>query len=398
MSGLVLQGFQGVAGLIHNRGGHAGQARHLDAVAAAGRAALDFMQKDDVAPGLGGADVHIDGCMVRGRESGQLEVMRGKQGVGLGLVVQLAGNGRGQRQTVEGAGATAYFIHQHQRVGCGAVQDLRSFQHFQHEGGLGIGQIVSGADAGVDGVNRSETTSRSRHVAADAGQHHDDCDLAHIGRLAAHVGTGDDLHALLGTEPCVVGNESPGAGFIQAHLHHRMPAGLDLQAGLTRELRRTPVQCQGALAQRAQRVQRGQGTRQLRQARYEGLQLIEQFLKQILFPGQGALLRAQRLVFKGLQLGRDEAFCVLQRLAAPVVSGHLVKLTLRDLDEKAVHLVVLHAQIGNAGARLFTRLDVQQKGVGVALNRAQLIQFGVKPVGYDAAVAQQRGGFGIQCA
>ena len=82
-----------MAGLIHNRGGHAGQARHLDAVAAAGRAALDFMQEDDVAAGLGGADMHIDRRVVHGRKLGQLEVVRGKQGVGLSLVMQLAGNG-----------------------------------------------------------------------------------------------------------------------------------------------------------------------------------------------------------------------------------------------------------------------------------------------------------------
>ena len=278
------------------------------------------------------------------------------------------------------------------------MQDLRSFEHLQHEGGLRVGQIVGGADAGVDGVNRSEPASRCRHIAPYAGQQHHDRDLAHIGRLAAHIGAGDDLHALLGTQPCVVGNESTCAGFIQAHLHHRMPARFDFQAGLTGKLRRTPVQCQGALAQGAQRVQRGQGTRQLRQARYEDLQLIEQFLKQILFPGQGALLGAQGLVFKSFQLRCDEAFCVLQRLAAPVVGGHLVKLALCDLDEKAVHLVVLHAQIGNAGAGPFARLDVQQKGVGVALNRAQLIEFSVKPAGDHAAVAQQRGGFGVQCA
>ena len=177
-----------------------------------------------------------------------------------------------------------------------------------------------------------------------------------------------------------------------------MPARHDFQAGLAGELRRTPVQCQGAFAQSAQRVQRRQGTRQLRQSWHEDLQLIQQLLKQELFSCQGALLCAQRFVLKGFQLGRDEALCVLQGLAASVISGHLVKLALGDLDEEAVHLVVLNAQIGNARARFFTRLDVEQKGIGVALDGAQFIEIGVKSACDHTAIAQQRGWLRIECA
>ena len=43
-AGLLLQRVQRVAGLVQDSGGHAGQPRHLDAVAAAGRAGLQLMQ------------------------------------------------------------------------------------------------------------------------------------------------------------------------------------------------------------------------------------------------------------------------------------------------------------------------------------------------------------------
>jgi hypothetical protein len=49
--------------------------------------------------------------------------------------------------------------------------------------------------------------------------------LAHVGRLAAHVGAGDDLHALLRAQAGVVGDEAAAAGFGQARLDHRVAAG-----------------------------------------------------------------------------------------------------------------------------------------------------------------------------
>ena len=87
--------------------------------------------------------------------------------------------------------------------------------------------------------------------------------------------------------------------------------------------------------------------------------------------------RRQRLVLERLQLGRDEALGVLHRLAAPVVGRHLRRLALRDLDEEAVHAVVLDAQVRDAGARALARLELEQERVAVAADRAQLVELGV---------------------
>ena len=105
-------------------------------------------------------------------------------------------------------------------------------------------------------------------------------------------------------------------------------------------------------------------------------------------------MRTQRLVLKGFELWRDEALGVFERLAAPVVVGHLVDLALGDFDKEAVHPVVLHPQVGNAGAGFFAALQAQQKAVAVGLDGAQLVQLGVKAVGNHAAVAHQRGWLG----
>ncbi len=122
-----------------------------------------------------------------------------------------------------------------------------------------------------------------------------------------------------------------------------------------------------------------------------GLQVVEQALEQQFLAGQRAFLGAQRLVLEGLEFGRDEALGVLQCLAAPVVGRHLVGLALRDLDVEAMHLVELHAQIGDAGAGAFALFELEQEAVAVVLDRAQLVKFGVEAGGDDAAVAHQRG-------
>ena len=200
--------------------------------------------------------------------------MGGKQGVGLGAVVQLGGNAGGQRQAVKGGGAAPDLVHQHQRLRRGAVQNLRGLQHLQHEGGLRVGQVVGRADAGVDGVNRPQPAGAGRHMAADAGQQHDHRHLAHVGGFTAHIGAGDDLHALLGAQVRVIGNEAAPAGLGQPRLHHRVAPGGDVQAGLAHKLRCAPVQRQRAFGQGAQRVQRGQRAGQPGQRRHRRLQLV----------------------------------------------------------------------------------------------------------------------------
>ena len=165
------------------------------------------MQEHDVAARVGGAHMHVDSAVVRGRERGQLEVVRGKQGVGLCLVVQLRGNRRGQRQAVEGAGAAPDLVHQHQRLRRGAVQDLRRLQHLQHEGGLRVGQVVGGADAGVNAIDRSDDSLIGRDITTDVRQEGNQSNLTHIGGLTAHIRASDDEHTALFVQVEVIRNE-----------------------------------------------------------------------------------------------------------------------------------------------------------------------------------------------
>ena len=128
-----------------------------------------------------------------------------------------------------------------------------------------------------------------------------------------------------------------------------------------------------ALSQRGQYIglrQRGGDALELGQIRQ---QLLQQLFVEELFPRQGAILRRERFVLKRLQLGRDVALGVLERLAPTVVIGHLRGLAVGDFDVETVHAVVAHLQRGDA---------------------AQLIEIGIVATGDDATVAHHRRRFG----
>ena len=96
-------------------------------------------------------------------------------------------------------------------------------------------------------------------------------------------------------------HEGAAAGFGQARLHHRVAAGLDLDAGLG------GTNCGGTSSGAArarpgtQRVQRGQG----RASRVSGPtwgSAVQHLLVQPFLARQRALLRRQGLVLEGLEL------------------------------------------------------------------------------------------------
>ena len=83
--------------------------------------------------------------------------------------MQVRGNATGQCQAVKGGGAAANFVHEHQGVWRGTVQNLSGFGHLQHEGRLGIGQVIGGTDARVNGVNGTQPATAGGHMTANAG-------------------------------------------------------------------------------------------------------------------------------------------------------------------------------------------------------------------------------------
>jgi hypothetical protein len=145
---------------------HAGELRHLQAVAAdlagdSGALPIHRVQEHELIRSrvLGGIEVHVgDGPSTTSgsAHARELEVVRGEQREGACIGREPRGGRPGQRQPVEGAGAAADLVHQHQAALGGVVQDVRGLGHLDHEGGAAAGEVVRRADAREDAVERAQ--------------------------------------------------------------------------------------------------------------------------------------------------------------------------------------------------------------------------------------------------
>src|SRR6267154_2302941 len=101
-------------------------------------------------------------------------------------------------EAVEGGGAAADFVEQDQAGGRGVVENSGDFGHFDQESGAAASEIVAGADAGEDAVDDGQLGLACGNKAADLRHQDDERGLAQVGRLAAHVGSGDKQKLLAG--------------------------------------------------------------------------------------------------------------------------------------------------------------------------------------------------------
>ena len=337
---------------------------------------------------FGGIQMHIRAGINFCGECGKFKVVRGEQREGAHFGGQVAGHGPGERQAIEGAGAAADLIHQYEAALGGVVQDVGGFGHLHHKRRAATGQIIAGANAGVDAIERADGGLRSRYVAADVRQHRNQRDLAHVGGFAAHVGAGDDKHAPAGVQLQIVGYE----GRLAETLDHRVACAAQPQHRFIDQLRLAPVEARGAIGERAQCVDLGKrhgGGLQRAQAIDE---LREQFFIALLFARQRALACAEYAILEALEFRRDETLGRFHRLPAQIIGWHLVGLGAGDLDEEPLHAVVAELEIGDAGAFALALLELEQKIVGVRTDAPQLVQLGIEASSDDAAIAQESGG------
>ena len=120
-------------------------------------------------------------------QRGQLEIVGREQREAAILLGELVRDGPGERQAVEGRRAAPDLVDQHQALRRRAVEDVRGLGHLDHERRAPAGEIVGGADAREDRVERTERALPRRNERAAVRQQRDDRGLPHVGRLAAHV-------------------------------------------------------------------------------------------------------------------------------------------------------------------------------------------------------------------
>ena len=334
--------------------------------------------------------MHVGDAAAGLGEGGEFEIMRGEQGVSAIGRGQMFRAGFGQREAVVRRCAASDFVHQHQRLRGGVMQDVAGFAHFDHEGRLPAGEVVARADAGEDAVDRADQCFRRGHEAADVRQQHDQRVLAHVGALAAHVRTGDDQHAPRRATVVAVERQVVRLERLVAHrFHDRMPAAFDVQACVFDQLRLRPVEFARALGETGEHIEFAQCTSGALERFEIAIEFVEDAFIQQLFARERAVFRRQHLVFELFQLFGDVALGPGQCLPARVVDGCLVDLALGDLDVIAVDAVVADLQRGDAAARAFTGFQIDQELVGMRAEGAQFVQFGVVAFGDHPAVAGQ---------
>ena len=111
------------------------------------------------------------------------------------------------------------------------MQNIGGFGHFHHEGRATAGQIIRRADAREDAVQTGQRDGTRRYKGPDVSQEGDQGVLAHIGRLTAHVGAGNQQHAAVMIEVGVVGNKR----HVAHGLHDGVASALDLKQGAITE-------------------------------------------------------------------------------------------------------------------------------------------------------------------
>ena len=139
-------------------------------------------------------------------------------------------------------------------------------------------RLSAAADAGEDPVDDRQRRFARGHERPGLGHQHDEGGLPQIRRLAAHVGSGQDHHLVIGVvQPDVVRHERLGPA-----LDDRMPGIGDHHVAVVLHARFDVVAPRRYLGQRRQNIHAGQRPRAaldpLRLRENRAPQLVEDFL------------------------------------------------------------------------------------------------------------------------
>ena len=375
----------------HHRRGDARQPGHMDAVALVRAAGHDFAQENHVLAVLHHGDAVVFHAGKAAFQLAQLMIMGSEQGLRADFlfVQQVFHHGPRNGKAVEGAGAPADLVQDHQRTIGSAAENARRLAHFHHKGALTGRQVVAGADAGKDAVAQADVRLPGGHKAADVRHQGNERRLAHVGAFTGHVGAGDDEHPIvLGVQIDVIGHERR---ILHHPLHDGMPSLHDTDlAGLVDGGLHIAV-FPGHLRQRKQRVGGLQGQRVLLDGPDFPGDLLPHLGKKLQFQCCGQLLGVEDLLFDLLQFRRGVALGIGQRLTAGVAQGHLIQIALGHFDIVPEHPVILDAQVLDAGLLPLGGFHVQHPLLAVGGSVPVLVQLGVV-AGADIAALLQRQG------
>ena len=264
-------------------------------------------------------------------------------------------------------GAAADLVEDDEASRRGAVQDVRGLLHLDHERGLPASDVVGCADAREDAVDERDLRVLRRHERPGLREQRQQRSLAQVGRLAAHVRSGQD-HELprAAVQVDVVRDERVAGEALDDRMarigRQQLVAVVHVRLGEVGDRRR--------FSQAGEHVERGQGPRRVLDARRLGGDLIAKRREDLQLPLENPLIRPKHLLFVFLQRRRREALAAGNRLLALVIVRHAAQVRFRDLDVVAEHAIETHLERTDAGPRalpLFHRRNHLAAGSADAL-------------------------------
>src|SRR6266516_3918830 len=119
-------------------------------------------------------------------------VVRGEQGLGSDMRLNVFDDGPGDGETVKSRSATTDLIQNDEAPGTSEVQNDSRLRHFNHERGSAASEIVGSTNPGKDAVNDGELEQLCRHKGSHLGQNDQEGILPEKGGLATHVRSSHD--------------------------------------------------------------------------------------------------------------------------------------------------------------------------------------------------------------
>ena len=172
----------------------------------------------------------------------------------------------------------------------------------------------------MDAVDRADFGYFRRHEASCPGKENNECDAPHVGRLAAHVGAGNDEHAAAVLEAAAVGNEA-----FERRFDDRMPSLFNADSGMVGENGAHPAVRVGVFGKSRHGIKLGNGFGRGKELRRPFPELRDEIVVERLFERLRAFARGENAVLELLEFGRDEAFAVLKGLLSLIAGGHAVR-------------------------------------------------------------------------
>ena len=320
---------------------------------------------------------------------GQLVVMGGEQGfrTHLGIRRQVLGDGPRDTQAIEGGGATANLVEHDEAPPRRRVQDVGCLLHLDHERRVAPRDVVRRPDAGVNSVYQWNLGLARGHERAGLRHQADEGGLPQVGRLAAHVGSGQhDELAARAVEVDVVRHERL-AGGARPSFDHGMAAVGYSQLFAVVHVGLDVVIDGGVFGERRQDIERGQRARRCLDSRRFCGHRTDKCFEELELAFKNPLVSAEHFFFVFFQRRRDETLAAGDGLLAQVVGRDGVQVGFGDLDVVPEDTVVADLEGPNTCARPLSVLHLGDHLLARAADRVQFVQLSVHAVSREATIA-----------